>query len=166
MRRRIFLIILIFIIIVFISIGAIYTKKDDRSDDGYTFNTKDIAPDIQGVGGPIEMLVRLDKNGNIVDVKILSHNETPEYAKGITEPSFLNQFKGKNADDDFIIGKDVDAVTGATISSKAVIDTLKTSLQRYKNMTGPKPETSSGILKRLERFGLTPKEARYYEVIE
>jgi len=104
--------------------------------EGNSFNTKDIAPDVKGLGGPIEMLVGLDKEGNIEDVEVLSHNETSQYAAGISEPEFLDQFKGKGSEDDFIVGEDIDGVTHATISSSAVAMTLKTSLERI-NRPGP-----------------------------
>jgi Na+-translocating ferredoxin:NAD+ oxidoreductase RnfG subunit len=112
------------------------------------------------------MLVRLNKNGSIKDVKILSHNESPEYAPGITQPEFLGQFKGKDVNDPFVIGQDIDAVTGATISSKAVADILKTCLERVTRGTNIQPQQKSEILIRLERAGLKPKEASYYKAIK
>ena len=94
------------------------------------FNTIDIAPEVRGFGGHIEMLVELDKESHIKDIEVLSHNETSQYAVGITGPEFLDQFKGKDVRDEFIVGKDIDGITQATISSKAVARTLKASLER------------------------------------
>lgn len=103
-------------------------KKDNLI--GYCFNTKDVATEEKGYGGPIEMLVGLDKAGNIENLKVLRHNETSKYASGIIEPVFLDQFKGKGPSDGFIVGKDIDAITHATISSRAVSSTLKTSVDK------------------------------------
>lgn len=143
------------IIVIAVFLASMAAK--DRS-----FNTKDVAPEIKGAGGHVEMQVDLNENGSIKDVKILHHNETPEYAGGITKPDFLNQFKGKNVNDPFVIGEDIDAVTGATISSKAVADTLKTCLERISG----KAETRSRLFDRLKDAGLEPREARYYKGIE
>lgn len=141
-----------------------YSIFNGHGRKNHSFNTKDIAPDIKGVGGHIEMQVDLDENGAIKNVKILNHNETAEYATGITKPEFLNQFKGKDVNDPFIIGEDIDAVTGATISSKAVSDTLKTSLERI-NKVG-KAETGSRLFEKLKDAGIEPREAKYYKDIE
>ncbi|MBU1006121.1 MAG: FMN-binding protein, partial [Candidatus Omnitrophica bacterium] len=73
---------------------------------------------------------------------------------------FLEQFKGKGADDAFIIGKDIDAVTGATVSSEAVADILKICLERL----GKKP--SVPLVTELKKSGIEPREAKYYKVIE
>jgi len=93
---------------------------------GCCFNTKDSAPKEKGYAWPIEMLVALDKSGAIKNLKILRHSETSQYARGIVVPDFLDQFKGKASGDSFI----VDAITHATISSKAVARTLKVSIDR------------------------------------
>ncbi|MFC1624435.1 4Fe-4S binding protein [Candidatus Omnitrophota bacterium] len=95
---------------------------------GHSFNTKDAAPKKKGYGGPIEILVGLDKAGDIENLKVLLHNETPMYADGIKTAKFLDQFKGKGHEDRFIVGEDIDGITQATISSRAVSGILKASV--------------------------------------
>jgi len=65
--------------------------------------------------------IGIDKEGKILAVKILSHNETPGLGSNIAQPSFLHKFKNRSVGE---IGKQ-DAITGATISSSAVINALK-----------------------------------------
>lgn len=101
---------------------------------GYCFNTRDIAPDKKGYAGPIEILVAIDREAKIKNLKVLRHAESPQYADKITCPGFLNQFKGKGPEEAFIVGRDIDAVTRATISSRAAADTLKTSLGRIESV--------------------------------
>ncbi|MEE8317593.1 MAG: 4Fe-4S binding protein [Candidatus Omnitrophota bacterium] len=138
MRRKYFLNIIILITIL-MAIGVNIYQRDlsdneisDESiaSEGHTFNTKDIAPEVKGLGGHIEMLVELERAGSIKDIRVLAHSETSQYASGITEPGFLDQFKGRSVRDGFIVGEDIDAVTHATISSKAVARTLETCLQK------------------------------------
>ncbi|MBU1852458.1 MAG: FMN-binding protein, partial [Candidatus Omnitrophica bacterium] len=112
---------------------------------GYCFNTRDVAPEEKGYSGPLEILVGLDKEGNILNLEVLRHNETPQYASGITSPEFLGQFKGKGASDRFIVGEDIDGITQATISSKSVARILKAALERFDSLIS---ERSFEILRR------------------
>lgn len=155
---RKYLMVIIAIVLMGVTV-SIYARQKS------SFNTKDIAPEIKGMGGHIEMLVELDSDGNIKDVKVLSHNETPEYAAGISDPEFLAQFKGKGVDDGFIVGEDIDGITGATISSGAVAETLKACLERINN-ADESGRQASGVLTRLRDAGLEPKEAEYYRVMD
>ena len=84
-----------------------------------------------GYSGYIRMMAGVDLNGTIEGVAVLEHSETPglgakinEIRRGESEPWFLKQFKGKNAGT-IAIKKDIDAITGATISSKAVTDAIR-----------------------------------------
>ncbi|MFC1667294.1 4Fe-4S binding protein [Candidatus Omnitrophota bacterium] len=97
---------------------------------GYCFNTKDVAPEKKGHVGPIEMLVALDRNHRIENLKVLRHTETAKYADRIRNTEFLDQFKGKGPKDAFIVGKDIHGITHATISTRGVASTLKTSTHK------------------------------------
>lgn len=83
-----------------------------------------------GYCGPIQMLVGIDKEGIIQGTKILQHVETDCIGSRITGQDFLRQFKGKKADN-LIIGKNIDAITGATISSKVVIDSINDTAKKF-----------------------------------
>lgn len=72
----------------------------------------------QGYGGPIVMDMTLSTQGKITDLKILKHNETASYVSRFDD--FLKQFIGRTRKDPFVLGKDIDAITGATISSAAI----------------------------------------------
>lgn len=93
---------------------------------------KAIAVSPRGYGGPIEMMVGIDEKGKISGVKILSHRETPGLGANIVKPKFLEQFKGKTLKDPIEPKKDIDAVTGATISSRAVCAGVKEALKKAK----------------------------------
>jgi len=90
----------------------------------------------RGYGGAIQVLAGVDVTGVITGVTVLEHRETPglgakivAIAAGETEPAFLKQFKGKK-NDGLILSKvnaagSVQAITGATISSKAVLNSVR-----------------------------------------
>ena len=79
----------------------------------------------KGYGGPIEMVLGMDLNGKISGVKILSQKETPGLGTKLAEPSFLNPFMKlieSKPQPNFRVKQDsgdVDAITAATISSRA-----------------------------------------------
>jgi electron transport complex protein RnfG len=79
----------------------------------------------KGYSSLIETLVGMTADGRITAIKVLSQNETPGLGARVTEDSFSGQFSNKN-----IQGLDgIQAITGATISSKAVIESVKKKAQ-------------------------------------
>jgi electron transport complex protein RnfG len=63
-------------------------------------------------------------NGTISGVNIIRQSETPGLGTRIAEPEFTNQFSGKRIEDVRLRqdGGVIDAITGATISSRAITD--------------------------------------------
>jgi len=75
----------------------------------------------RGYGGPIEMIVGLDRDGKVSGVNIIIHDETPGLGtKIITEPWFLQQFIGWDALEVQVALRGYDTITGATKSADAV----------------------------------------------
>ena len=78
----------------------------------------------QGFGGKIELIVGFNIDGRILNYQILSSKETPGLGSKISENKFKSQFKGLIArTSSFKVtkdGGDIDGVTAATISSRAV----------------------------------------------
>ena len=74
----------------------------------------------KGYSSVIETMVGMLKSGEIISVKVLAQNETPGLGSKVAEKEFSGQFSGKNAKD--LAG--VDAISGATISSRAVINSI------------------------------------------
>jgi len=90
-----------------------------------------------GYGGPIETLVGLATDTSIVAIRPATPSEglkeTPGLGVRITEPGFIEQFKGKKKKD-IQLKKDggtIDAITAATISSRAVTDGVREGIERY-----------------------------------
>ena len=72
-----------------------------------------------GWGGPLKTGTVINPKGTIEKVVVISHKETPLFLKVLINHSFFDQFSKMELAAPFQIGKDVDAVSGATISSKA-----------------------------------------------
>ena len=88
-----------------------------------------VAVSPRGYSGPISMLIGIDREGKVVGITILNQRETPGLGANIVKASFLNQFKGKSLQDQIEPKKDIDAITGATISSRGVCSGVKQALQ-------------------------------------
>jgi len=100
----------------------IYIVLKNGETIGYTFIAKG-----RGYGGEINTLVGIDKNMAIKEITVMSNTETPGLGTRITLASFTDQFKGLKSSDVVLSksGGKVDAITGATISSRAVTDSIK-----------------------------------------
>jgi len=82
---------------------------------GYAFWTTDMVPQEHGYHGPIHILVGLDLKGTITGAIVDYHSEPYGYFS-VEPPKFGAQFKGKSVKDPFVVGRDVDAVSRASIS--------------------------------------------------
>ncbi|UCD71666.1 MAG: RnfABCDGE type electron transport complex subunit G [Syntrophobacterales bacterium] len=91
----------------------------------------------EGYGGNIEVMVGLLQDGTIHGVEVLSHLETPGLGAKIRETKFKDRFKNRNlTNTTWAVKKDagdIDAITGATISSRAVIKAIKEGLEFYRD---------------------------------
>lgn len=80
-----------------------------------------------GYGGPIDILVGLEKDNTLRGIRIISQKETPGLGAKITDAAFLDQFAGLHVRGLALAkeGGTIDAITGATISSSAVVEGVK-----------------------------------------
>ncbi len=80
----------------------------------------------KGYSSYINILISVDNNLVVKKVNILHHAETPGLGDEIERDYFLNQFVGKTVDHLVVLKKetkeDIQAITGATISSRAVTE--------------------------------------------
>ena len=82
-----------------------------------------------GFGGKIELMVGMLADGVINKVSVLSQAETPGLGANMVNDKFKGQFDGKDPKNFKLMvkkdGGDVDAITAATISSRAVSEAIK-----------------------------------------
>lgn len=103
---------------------------------GYVFKTE-----AKGYGGTVEIMTGITTDATIENVAILSHNETPGLGANVENESFLEQFKADVSSGTFTITKkvpqndhEIEAVTGATISSKAVTNAVNEAVRSFKQI--------------------------------
>ncbi|HGY57173.1 MAG TPA: RnfABCDGE type electron transport complex subunit G [Caldithrix abyssi] len=91
-----------------------------------------------GFSGDFEMMVGVDSSGLIIDTYVLDHKETPGLGDGMLKESFKEQFRGKRlAGTTWMVrkdGGDIDAITAATITSRAFTAGVKRALQAFERL--------------------------------
>lgn len=88
----------------------------------------------KGYGGEVNVLVGFDiEADNLVGISVTTHKETPGLGSRIQEGSFTKQFKGKTPEKSLLKkdGGDIDAISGATLSSVATADAVKQAAVWY-----------------------------------
>ncbi len=117
-----------------IDIYTLYDESEERI--GYAFLAVGA-----GYGGDISILVGLEDAQTVKGIIILSHTETPGIGSKAMEPAFLGQFSGL-AISNIAFERDgglikSDSITGATVSSSAIIKAVKeTAMEKIAQLEG------------------------------
>ena len=116
---------------------VVYLAKKQGLVNAISF--KFIAPD--GYAGPINLVMGLDRNGEILGVRVISHAETPGLGDKIEikKSKWILSFNGKSLDNvtyaEWNVKKDggiFDQFSGATITPRKVVLAIKRGLEFYK----------------------------------
>lgn len=102
-----------------------------------------VPSETKGYGGTIKLLVAVSADAKVIDYNILEHNETPGLGDNAQKPAFRGQFAGKSAAELTVTKNPADkeaiqAMTGATISSRAVTKGVKQAVEEVAQLTGGK----------------------------
>jgi len=104
-------------------------EGNNSQPNGYIFIAKKY-----GYSSVIETMVGMKKDGTVTGVRVISQNETPGLGVKIAETSFTKQFINRNVSELELSKNNIHAVTGATISSRAFLDSIKSSgIEMLKN---------------------------------
>ena len=92
-------------------------------DGAFVVNTKPLAKDVQGYGGPVPLKIHI-KDGKVATVEVEPNAESPDFFN--RAKTLLNHWQNKSVDE--ALAEEVDAVSGATFSSKAIIANMQRGL--------------------------------------
>ena len=92
-------------------------------DGAFVVNTKPLAKDVQGYGGPVPLKIHI-KDGRVAAVEAEPNAESPDFFNRAKE--LLNHWQNKSVDE--ALAEEVDAVSGATFSSRAIIANMQCGL--------------------------------------
>lgn len=100
-------------------VSGVYQATLDGAEAGYCV---EVNP--KGFGGALKMIVGINADGTVAGIKVTEASETPGLgAKAQSDKNWIAQFAGQPADGSLAVSKDggtINAITGATITSRAV----------------------------------------------
>ncbi len=99
-------------------------RREQNTTVGYAFEDTVI-----GKWGMIHYLAGLDTNGAVSRIIILDYQEIR--GRPIAKPRFLRQYQGKTIKDTLQLRKDIDGITGATISSNSLTEGVRKIIYIY-----------------------------------
>ena len=113
------------------TLGAIYEAQVNGETAGYA-----VTVSASGSQGTIEMMVGVDTEGAVTGVSVVSHSETSGIGTKVigNEPTasgvgVLDQFVGRSAADGTLsVGSNVDAITGATVTTRGITTGVNAAL--------------------------------------
>ena len=111
----------------FITASAQDVMRKEK-DGTYIINTTTLAQDVQGYAGPTPVEVHIKKN-KIVQVVMLKSQDGPKYNAKVKK-TMLPSYEGMDVKKGTV--QDVDAVTGATFTSKAIQENIRRAVEYYK----------------------------------
>ena len=89
----------------------------------------------KGFNGLVKVMAGFNMDGSIRNVVVLEQNETPGLGTKVKDDKFIQQFRGKNPSDFKLLVKkdqgDVDALTGATITTRAFTEALQSAFDAF-----------------------------------
>ena len=109
--------------------AAVAVNNDTLSvqpDGSFIVNTKPLAKDVQGYGGPVPLRIHVSKDGVVAAIEAEPNAETPDFFN--QAKSLLTRWQGKTVDVAMAETDKVDAVSGATFSSNAIIANMQRGL--------------------------------------
>lgn len=95
-----------------------------QPDGTFVVNTRVLAKDVQGYGGPVPLKIHIGKDGRLTAIEAEPNAESPSFFDRAKE--LFSRWQGKTIDE--AMAEDVDAVSGATFSSKAIIRNVQRGL--------------------------------------
>ena len=101
-----------------------------KEDGMIVINTTELGKSVEGNNGPTPLKVYINKNNKVERIEFLKSQETPKYYAKVKE-ALKDKWNGLMVKEAKTL--QVDAVTGATYSSNAVIENVRLALDYYLN---------------------------------
>lgn len=132
-----------------------YFRVYDTNDklNGYIFSSEDLAPEVRGFGGKMNLAIYVDATGRLINFHILWSNETPSYLELLSQWRKLLNERQLFQPEPFA---GINAMTGATMSSKAVLSALEKSGYRFAGEILSQAQQSGTVEEKISRPGYLP----------
>ncbi len=103
-------------------------KEGANTGEHFILNSRDLGTSASGYGGPLHLAIRVDSQGILESFRVIESRETPSYLHLLE--NWFHSLAGKNLATPGSL-REVDGVTGATLTSRAVVRTLEQSGQAF-----------------------------------
>lgn len=120
--------------------GAVLTPLEAEGVEGFAARDASgallgyaIKASAKGYGGDVTCVVGFSPDGRIIGLSVFAPDETPGLGSNVQKPEFTDQFKDKTAAP--VLGTDVDGVTSATYSSRAVTAAVAEAMAKLEMLT-------------------------------
>ena len=91
-----------------------------------------ITSNAKGYGGTITVMSAFTPDGAIKQIKVTEAQETPGFGSKVTAtPSYWERYMNQDASQALVLNQDIDAESGATISSKALLRAVNSAIEAY-----------------------------------
>ena len=121
----------------FVAADGYYAGLKNDEAIGYVFETES-----KGYGGTVRVMTGISADGSITGVVILEHEETPGLGANAEKEAFRDQFKQSISPDGITVVRyqepgegEIEAMTGASITSRAVTDAVNQAIEQYLEVT-------------------------------
>ena len=113
-----------------------------RQADGDAYAVQQI---VQGYAGPVEVITALKADGTILGIHVggSEFKETEGLGGKARDEAFTGQFSEKRLP--VTLGQEIDAISGATVTSQAVVDAVNLTLARLQDISGFSPAPASTV---------------------
>ncbi len=86
----------------------------------------------KGYGGTITVMSAFTPDGTLKQIKVTEAQETPGFGSKVTAtPSYWERYMNQDASQALVLNQDIDAESGATISSKALLRAVNSAIEAY-----------------------------------
>ena len=100
---------------------------------GFIMKSVPYSNDIAGFMGPTPLMIALDAEMKVTKVHALKNDETPRFFEHVKKKGLLDRWNGLTPSE--VVTKEVEAVSGATFSSKSVIDSMQARMKNVGDLT-------------------------------
>ena len=91
-----------------------------------------ITSSAKGYGGDVVVMTAITPDGTIKQIKVTEQSETKGIGSNVVAtPSYWERYEGASAGQALVLNQDIDAYSGATISSKAVLSAVNSAIEAY-----------------------------------
>lgn len=105
---------------------GIYEVRQGGELLGFVMKSSPHSDQFIGYMGPVPLLIALDTEGRVYHVLPLENDETPSFIKRVTEAGLFDSWKGMSPEE--AATAQVDAISGATFSSRAIIQGMQSRM--------------------------------------